>query len=174
MKKLLLVLSVVLALSLASFAAQKSTTYDYTFSGYCDGVELVVSNNYNLLGPGYPQVFIGGYHELVNACGFRFDGTDVGLVHPLQKQVPPHYGTPGAVLDVADNALDATGGPFGAFTGGQAEFVLDTVGMNWAIYASFFGDSTNYLLNFGTLTPGLPAHVKNPQNPKTSFGSFKK
>jgi|SRR5271165_707262 len=176
MKKMLLVLSVILALSLASFAKQKSTTYDYSFTGYCDGVELVVTNNYYNLGPGYPQVFIGGYHELVNGCGFLFDGTVVGLAHLLGKNVPPHFGTGGVVLDVADNTLDATGGQFGAFTGAQAQFVVDTVGGNWAVYAAFYGDENDYLLNYGTLTPGLPAHLQgaNPKTAKTTFGTYKK
>jgi len=166
----------VLSVSLTASAAQKTTVYDFTFTGYCDGIELVVTNNFDLFGPGFPQVFIGGFHELINQCGFRYNGTDVGFVHFLSAKVPPHAGVGGPVLDASDNIFDATTNfPFGGFTGAQAEYVLDTVGGTWALYGAFFGDETDFLLNAGTLTPGLPAKVNGggPNLAKTTIGSVK-
>jgi hypothetical protein len=175
MKKMFPVLLAVLALSLSVFAAPKSTVYDYSFDTYCDGVEITVSNNYATLGPGYPQVFIGGFHDLTTACGLFYNGTVVGLVHGLGATVPPHNGASGKVFDLADNAADAQGFPSPNFSGIQIQFVLDPTANTWAVYGCFgFGDENDFLLNFGTMTPGptKPAHP-TPGTGKTTIGTFK-
>jgi hypothetical protein len=178
MKKTMLVLAVMLAVSLSAFGAgPKSTSYTYTFDTYCDGVGITVTNfdGTGSVGPkGVPQVLIGGFHDFTTACGLFYDGTVVGTVHSLAMNIPPHYGTTGKVFDLADNGADATGYPSPNFSGVQLEFILDPSLNNWAIYAGFLGDPSQgtYLLNFGTMTPGATSH-KQAGAPKTSFGRFK-
>jgi hypothetical protein len=166
-----------LALSLSAFAGAKSTSYTYSFDTYCDGVGITVTNfdGTGSVGPnGVPQVLIGGFHDFTTACGLFYNGTVVGLVHSLPMNVPPHYATTGKVFDLADNGADATGYPSPNFSGVQLEFILDPSLNNWAIYAGFLGDASQgtYLLNFGTMTPGVTSH-KQAGAPKTSFGRFK-
>jgi len=176
MKNMLLSLTVVLVFSLTAFAGPKSTSYAFTFDGYCDGVGITVTNfdGTGSVGPsGVPQVLIGGFHDFVTACGLFYNGTVLGTVHNLGINIPPHYGTTGKVFDLADNGFDATGFPSPNFSGLQAEFILDPTLNNWALYAAFLGDSAEgtYLLNFGTMTPGATSH-KQAGTPKTSLGHF--
>jgi hypothetical protein len=175
MKKMLPVLVAVLALSLSALAAPKATVYDYSFDGYCDGIEFTVSNDFDVIGPGYPQVFIGGFHDLTTACGLLYDGTVVGMVHGLGASVPPHNGAAGKVFDLADNAADAQGFPSPNFSGIQLQLILDPTANTWAFYGCFgFGDQTDYLFNFGTMTPGPPAKARpKPGTGKTTMGTFK-
>ncbi len=180
MKKTLVVFTAVLALSVLSFAAvPKSTSYSYSFDGYCDGVGITVTNfdGTGLVGPkGVPQVLIGGFHDFTTACsGLLYNGTVVGLVHGLARNIPPHYGVSGPVFDLADNGADATGFPSPNFSGVQLEFVLDPVANQWAIYAGFLGEPSQgtYLLNFGTMTPGVTSSKGQGSAKPTSFGRFK-
>jgi len=181
MKKALLVFTVVLSASLCAVAGPPlATTYSYTFDGYCDGVQVTVTNydGTGLVGPkGVPQVLIGGYHDFTSACGLFYDGTVVGTVHALGMNVPPHYGTTGKVFDLADNGADASGYPSPNFSGVQLEFILDPAANNWALYAGFLGDTSEgtYLLNYGTMTPGAtsPTKLGKANSGKTSFGRFK-
>ena len=182
MKKAVLVLTVVLSLSFLAFAkGPLSNTYSYSFDGYCDGVQVTVTNydGTGSVGPkGVPQVLIGGYHDFTSACGLFFDGTVVGMVHNLGMNIPPHYGTSGKVFDLADNSADATGYPSPNFSGVQLQFVLDPDANNWAIYAGFLGDTSEgtYLLNYGTMTPGStspPSAKAAAVKGHTTFGRFK-
>lgn len=178
MKKTLFVLTVILALSLFGFAAPKSTSYTYSFDTYCDGVGITVTNydGTGQVGPqGVPQNLIGGFHDFTSACGLFYDGTVVGTAHGLAMNIPPHYGTPGRVFDLADNSADATGFPSPNFSGVQLEFILDPDANQWAIYAGFLGDSSQgtYLLNAGTMTPGVTSSKGRSSTKQTSFGRFR-
>lgn len=179
MKKTLLVLLAVLAISLTSYAkGPLATSYSYAFDGFCDGVGLLVTNfdGTGTVGPnGVPQVLIGGFHDFKSACGgLLYNGTIVGLVHNLAMNIPPHYGTTGKVFDLADNGADATGFPSPNFTGIQLQYLIDPTTNQWALYVGFLDDPSEgtYLVNFGTVTPGITAHQAPGAN-KTSLGQFK-
>lgn len=150
MKKMLLVLCVVMAASLVASAS--NTVYDRTFSGYCNGFHAVLQKIASS-GNGSTKVYVGGYDDLVDACGYTYNAPIVGQKHGVGPLVPPHFGATGWVLDTADALQDAV---YGTYTGIQIEFLEDITNARFAGYYSNTSD-TDYWYIWGYLTNGLPS-----------------
>jgi hypothetical protein len=89
MKKMFLVLGLVLLAS-SAFA---STTYTFTFDGYCDGMSLTLGKGSEISNVPGPKIFVAGTH------GGCVSFLDSGFKHGITTLIPP-YKSP--VLDVAD------------------------------------------------------------------------
>lgn len=143
MKKMLFVVTLLMVSSL--FAGAKN--YNFTFDGYCDGMELILQSGANQ-GIGGPAVFLSGTHDF-SACGLSnsFVG---GFVHSLSKQIPP-FASP--VGDVGDPFLgSAYGIPY------NLEYVVTKPPCNWALFESV--GSYNFYINGGTCTNFAGAKVQ--------------
>lgn len=134
MKKMFLIFGILALTSLCASAA--TTTYNFTFDGYCDGMTL------NLYKPaGLPKVIFGGTHNNWDCAGnFGYVG---GFKHAINAGYQP--GSIGAVLDVSD--------PIGPYFIGpvSVQFLVNTVYHTWIIYEGADGVG-NYYLNSGTYT----------------------
>jgi hypothetical protein len=172
MKKILLVVSIVMLASLIASAQLVSpTVFNRTYSGYCDGAHLVLQKLTATPGaPGSTKVYVGGFHDLVDACGFASNAPIVGNKSGAGSTVQPHplVGVAGPVLYTADADKDAQ---CNCFSGIQFEFVYDLVHGFSAIYESFLGFDGDYFCCNQSLVPGLPAKVDAAGKPPAG-GTF--
>ncbi|PYX28186.1 MAG: hypothetical protein DMG80_17020 [Acidobacteria bacterium] len=155
MKKLLLLLTVVLAGSLAANALPAAVHFNFTFDGFCDAMETTQYSP----GRNIPNIFVTGTHDL-SPCGIpsNFVG---GFKHDIPKadKIPP-FATP--VLDLSDPILGTLYAlPY------SLEYLVHKSPCVWANY---FSDGTgNYLSNLGTCTAFQGAKVQGirPGNPSS-------
>lgn len=137
MKKMLMVVTLLMVSSL--FAGAKN--YNFTFDGFCDGMELILQSGANQ-GIGGPAVFLSGTHDF-SACGLP--NTDVGgFVHSLNTQIPPFATPVGDVGDPTEALFYAL--PY------NLEYLVTKPPCTWAGYVSL--GSYNLFFNGGTCTVG--------------------
>jgi len=169
MKKMLFVLCVVIFASLIASAQLVSpTTYDRTYSGYCDGARLVLQK-LTTSGTGSTKVYVGGFHDLIDACGGSVNPPIVGNKAGAGATVPPHQlsGVSGPVLYTADEDLD---GSCLCYRGIQFEFVYDLVHEFSTIYEAFQGANGDYFCCDQSLTIGLPSKTNGNAVAKPAAG----
>jgi hypothetical protein len=143
MKRMFLVLSLVLASALTSFAA-KPTNYgfylrDTAGNAYCDGFQLQLYSP----GAGIPKAVVGGYHFDYDCVGSI--ASVGGFLHGISPKF--QYAALGNVLDVSDPTLALTG------SNASLSWLINTKYSTWIVYSGndFFG---NYVINYGTFVNG--------------------
>jgi hypothetical protein len=155
MRKMLLVICVVaLAGCIASAQLVSPTTYNFTYSGYCDGAHLVLQK-LTSSGVGSVKIFIGGFHDGADVCGFS-NAAVVGMKAGINHLVPPRSitNTTGPVFITADADKDAQ---CLCDSGQQWSFVYDYINHFSSIYENFLGFDGDYYCCSQTLLNGLPA-----------------
>ncbi|MGA7294587.1 MAG: hypothetical protein WBW53_22185 [Terriglobales bacterium] len=140
MKKMLLVVGVVLCLGAFALAAPKPTYYNFTFTGYCDGMSLSLS--------GTPKIFVAGTHNLYDCADNDYVG---GFKTGISAKVQ-YPGSTGAVLNVSDPLFALAGEDEAAI------WLVNVTDGTWVVYGST-SDET-YLINEGTLTFTEDANVR--------------
>ncbi len=171
MKKMLLVVCVVMLASLIASAQLVSpTTYNRTFYGYCDGEHLVLQKIASGTGVFSTKVYVAGYQDLVDGCGFSSNAPVVGQKHGVGAKVPPAYfvGISAPVLDVGSADVDAQ---CLCFSGQQYEYLNDVRDGFSSLYRSFLGFDGDYYCCSQTLVNGLPAKG-NVKTAKPSGGTI--
>jgi hypothetical protein len=143
MKKMLLVVGLVLCFG-AFASAGTTTTYNFTFAGFCDGMTL------NLYTPakGIPKVLVGGVH-------YRYDCSNNANLGGFKTALSPdfQYDSTGAVLNVSDPALGMSG------YNESLTWLINTTYGTWVVYGGSDGVG-NYVLNYGAVTFRPDAEVK--------------
>jgi len=150
MKKMFLVLTLVLAGSLAANAKVVSVDFD----GYCDGIEAV---RYSPSPGVIPVVFLAGIHDVLNSCGFGFNTNVGGFKHGNNLNIAP-FAAP------VDDFSDPIEGLYG-FNYSLQYLVHEktaTVGCVWANY--FSNGNANYLFINGTCTQPTQAQKRGPRS----------
>jgi hypothetical protein len=163
MKKVVFTIAIALLLSSVGFAQLKSpTTYNRHAVNSCLGWHEVLQKLNSGTGCiGCTKNYVAGWTDLVDACGYPYNSSNVGQKHGLNSLTPPHYFQTGAVLDVGDAYWDTISL---TLTGYQQEFILDLVDAQVAGYVSLglFGYQGDYFDYFDYIAPGLPS--KNSPN----------
>jgi hypothetical protein len=117
-------------------------------------------------------VYVGGFHDLVDGCGFPSNAPVVGQKHGTSANVPPHQlsGVSGPVLDTADADVDAQ---CNCFSGRQFEILTDVVHEFSALYQGVLGANGDYFCCDQSLTIGLPSKTNgNAVAKPTAGGTF--
>jgi len=127
MKKMMLVLALVAACSLAA-----SATQNVALTNFCDTWDLHVDKGNNPAGASAPKIFVWGSHDTPGTCTGTLD--TIGMKHGANAFVPPNdlFGTAHAVYDISDveggtipieftiRCGGASGSGAAAFTGGTS------------------------------------------------------
>jgi hypothetical protein len=160
MKSLLVITLFAVCCSFASAQLVSPTTYDRTFYGYCNGEHMVLQKLSGTPGPGDTKVFVAGYEDLVDACGFPYNAPTVGQKHGISAKVYPrvYTGVNGTYLDIASAAEDAINDDFSGY---QEEWIMDVKNNIASGYFSELGFNGDYLFTSVYLTNGLPAKTGN-------------
>jgi len=149
MKKLLLVVCLVLAFALSSYAAD--TNYAFYFrdtagNAYCDGMSLRL---YTPSPGSVPKAIVGGYHFYYDCVNYASVG---GFKHALNYAY--QYAASGAVLDVVSPAYGLQG------LNQSEQYLINPKYHTWILYTGndFYG---NYVFNYGTWINNAGPIVKN-------------
>lgn len=164
MRKMLLMVCAAMLLGAFASAQVAPTYYDITYTGYCDGAQLVLQKLAKT-GTGNSKVYVAGFHDLANCGGAaNFYPPLVGHKAAAGATVPPHneVGVAGVVLYTADADLD---GYENAYTGVQYEFVYDLIHGYSALYRSYAGGDIDYFCCDQGLTNGLPSKAPGAEKP---------
>jgi hypothetical protein len=169
MKKMLLVLCAVMVCSLLASAQISPTVYNRTFVGYCNGVHAVLQKLASS-GEGSSKVFVGGYDDILDACGYPYNSPIVGQKHGIGSTVPPHFGSTGTVLDIADGLEDAVAG---TYTGIQIEYLLNVTNN---VFAGYYGNTSDidYWYLYDSMANGLPSKTNSMTKLPTITGKYTK